>query len=118
MQCLGCIVQAQMEAPSVWLQSQSARDLPNNSYYNGPTQNQHQQTRYSHQTQSLQTHTHPGTPGAMYGGNVYHHQQSGSSTSAHQLLQQQQQGSVGALGTRIGSYQQGQRSQQSWANGI
>ena len=117
MQCFGCIAQAQMEAPSVWLQSQSARDVQNSSYYNVPTPNQHQQTRYSHQTQSLQTHTHPGAPATMYGGNVYHHQQSSSSPSAHQLLQQQQ-GSVGALGTRIGSYQQGQRSQQSWANGI
>ena len=109
---LGYIGQTQIEGPAVWLQSQSARDLRNSSYYNGPTQNQQQQTRYSHQAQSIQTHIHPGAPGAMYGGNVYHHQQSGSSPCAHQLLQQQ--GLVGALGTRIGSYRQGQR----WANGI
>ncbi|KAI5062836.1 hypothetical protein GOP47_0021383 [Adiantum capillus-veneris] len=102
----------QIDGPSVWLQSQLAREAQGSSYYNVPGQSQ--PTRYS-QTQSLLTHTHPA---AVYGGNIYHPQQSGSSASAHQLLQQQQAlGSMGALGTQIGSYQQNQRAQPTWAPG-
>eukprot|EP00250_Pteridium_aquilinum_P016016 c22894_g1_i1 orf=269-2953(+) len=103
----------QIDGPSVWLQSQLAREAQGSSYYNVPSQNQ--PTRYS-QTQSLLTHAHPA---AVY-GNLYHQQQSGSSPSAHQQLLQQQQamGSVGALGTQNGSYQQqNQRAQPTWAPG-
>lgn len=101
----------QIDGPSVWLQAQLAREAQGSSYYNVPGQSQ--PTRYS-QTQSLLTHTHPGT---VY-GSLYHPQQSGSSPSAHQLLQQQQAlGSMGGLGTQIGSYQQNQRAQPTWAPG-
>ncbi|KAH7292753.1 hypothetical protein KP509_29G083800 [Ceratopteris richardii] len=101
----------QVDGPSVWLQSQLAREAQGSSYYN--VAGQSQPARYS-QTQSLLTHTHPA---AVY-GNLYHPQQSGSSPNAHQLLQQQQAlGSVGALGTQIGSYQQSQRAQPTWAPG-
>ncbi|MCO5548589.1 hypothetical protein L7F22_002049 [Adiantum nelumboides] len=101
-----------IDGPSVWLQSQLAREAQGSSYYNVPGQSQ--PTRYS-QTQSLLTHTHPA---AVYGGNIYHPQQSNSSASAHQLLQQQQAlGSMGALGSQIGSYQQNQRAQPTWAPG-
>lgn len=105
--------QQQVEGSAVWLQSQLSRDMPGvqgSSYYNIPGQSQ--QTRYS-QTQSVHAHSHPG---GTY-GNIYHPQQSGPSPSVHQLLQQPQVlGSVGAVGTQVGSYQQAQRAQQTWTN--